>query len=162
MPETRRLIRTQVTTLWRNGAVTSWQQSAQLLEEHDPHKAIPEGMEGADVGIEDFEDSEYDEDADGARRSDSDEFGYVLDSSGLLTPEDTEDEGATPCAQSFAPREDAAVRADRRRRFAQRLEKRDDDSRTPGWQSLHRAGSQSVGLTALSEDCIGLEARASG
>ena len=30
MPETRRLIRTQVTTLWRNGVVTCWQQAAEV------------------------------------------------------------------------------------------------------------------------------------
>ena len=51
MPATRRLVAEQVRELVRCGAAASWAQAGKVPEKHDPHKGVPEGMEGVDVDL---------------------------------------------------------------------------------------------------------------
>ena len=62
MPATRRLVAEQVRELVRCGAVACWAQAGEVLEKHDPHKGVPEGMEGVYVDL--MGDSEDDGDPD--------------------------------------------------------------------------------------------------
>ena len=88
MPAVRQQLRAQVEAQVRRGAIASWSHASSLLEVHDNHRGIPEGMEGCDIDI--LSDSEPDDSGDEDADADDDE---EIDDDADVSASSQDDEG---------------------------------------------------------------------